>query len=101
MRNVDGAGKEFNGRPFPLMPQIIQDANRNPPIDHPRLRTGGDVGVRTVLPRARKEQHLFSYVGRHIRMNKMVNVLANTGSLPQGGPVVDENAHDGRVQSRR
>jgi hypothetical protein len=34
-------------------------------------------------------------------MNKLVDVLADAGSLPQGGPVVDEDAHDGRVQSRR
>jgi hypothetical protein len=30
----------------------------------------------------------------------LMDVLAHAGSLPQGGPVVDEDAHDGRVQSQ-
>jgi hypothetical protein len=29
-----------------------------------------------------------------------MNVFADAGALPQRGPVVDEDAHDGRVQSQ-
>lgn len=39
-------------------------------------------------------------IGRCISARQLVNVLSDTGTLPQGGPVIDEDAHDGRVQSQ-
>ena len=98
--DVDGASQRFNRRPLAAMPQIRQNANRYPPIDHARSYARGDLGMRTVFPGTREQKHLFVGVSGRIRTNEVVNILADPGSVPQGGPVVDEDAHDGRVQSR-
>jgi len=100
VRDVDGARQPFGRRPFAAVPEIVQNADGNPPVDDARARVGGDGRRRTILPGAREQQHLVVTVCSGVRANQLVDVLANAGSLPQRGPVVDEDAHNGRVQSQ-
>ena len=68
-------------------------------IDHSSTGLLGYISCRSIFPGTREEQDLFAIGGR-ISARQLVNVLADTGTLPQGGPVIDEDAHDGRVQSQ-
>lgn len=69
------------------------------PIDHSTTGLAGDVSRGSIFPGAGEEEDLVT-ISRCIGARQLVNVLADTGTLPQGGPVIDEDAHDGRVQSQ-
>ena len=99
MHDIDRSRQHFRRRPLVAMPEIIQHADGDAPVDHARTGFILDACRRAVLPGAREEQDLVT-VDRRVRTNQLMDVLAHAGSLPQGGPVVDEDAHDGRVQSQ-
>src|SRR6185503_9640101 len=75
-------------------------AYRDPSIDHARPQRGREAGVRPVLPRA-GEHGDFVPVGRRVGPNQLVDVFADAGTLPQGRPVVDEDAHVSRYDRTR
>jgi hypothetical protein len=97
--DVDIACQHFRGRPLEPMPYVIQNANRDAPIDYSSTGLVGDISCRSIFPGAREEENLIA-IRRRIRARQLMNVLADTGTRPQGGPVIDEDAHDGRVQSQ-
>ena len=97
--DVDVACEHFSRWPLEPMPQVIQNTNRDTPIDHSTTGLAGDVSRRSIFPGAGEEEDLIT-ISRCISARQLVNVLADTGTLPQGGPVIDEDAHDGRVQSQ-
>ena len=99
VRDVDGPGQHLDGRPFQPVPQVIQHADGNAAIDHAPAGLVRYILCGSIFPGAGEEEDLFA-VSRRIRARQLVDVLADTGTLPQGGAVVDEDAHDGRVQSQ-
>ena len=99
VRDVDVAGQHFSRRPLEPMPEVIQNADRDAPIDDASTDLVGYGSCRPIFPGTREEEKLFA-ISRRISARQLVNVLADTGTLPQGGPVIDEDAHDGRVQSQ-
>ena len=68
-------------------------------IDHSSPDLVACISRRSILPRTREEQDLVG-ISRRVSARQLMNVLTDTGALPQGGPVIDEDAHDGRVQSQ-
>jgi hypothetical protein len=95
--NVHVSDEHFHRWPLESMPSVIQNANRNASIDYARAGFDGDARCGTIFPGAGKEENVVA-VNRCIGAYQLMNVLADAGTLAQGGPVVDEDAHNGRVQ---
>jgi len=86
----------LDGRPLEAVPGPIEQANRDPPVD---IRDRADVARRQpVFPRAGEERDrvgAFAACGRagRKRPRQFVHVFAHAGPFPEGGTVVEEDAH--------
>ena len=92
MDDVELAGEVLDGGPFEPMPEIIEDAHRDPAIDDPCAERGTGPGRGTVLPGARKDGDAV-IVRSGVGTDHLVHVFADTRARAKGGTIVDQDAH--------
>ena len=110
---VGPAGEPLDRRPAGALPAGVEQPDRDPAVDHPDARTqvGNGGGRRAVLPGTGEDVHAVGVgagaaVARPAfdrpvhpllgeRPGQLVHVFADTGPLPQRGPVVDQDPHGG------
>lgn len=96
-----GGGQPLDRRPFQPMPGVVQEPDRDAPVD--RDSSGDLTGRQPVFPRRGEENEpLPVWLCGHEGAHRFVNVFADSGPLAERGSVVDENPHHGtrRMLSR-
>jgi hypothetical protein len=92
MDDIRRAGECFNRRPPRPVPQQIQQSDGDTAVDDPRTEARAERTIGTVLPRARKECDVAG-IRCGVGLYEPMNVFADSGALPERGPVVDEDSH--------
>src|SRR5436190_14062984 len=90
------ARQHVDGRPFQPMPEKVEESNGNAAIDEDGVSEIA-IGWQAILPGAREQRELeLRAVGRkqsQERFRELVYILADTGSLPERGTVVQQGPH--------
>ena len=89
---IDASGNRFDRRPFRAVPQQVQHPHRDAPVDDGTPSSDETCGSGRSFHELVKIGHLAGIRGR-VGPDELMDVLADPGALPQGGPVVDENSH--------
>jgi len=92
MCHIHRTSECLNRRPFVAMPEVIQDAHGDPSIDDLRADFGRESRSRPVLPRARKRYYVID-IESCIGANQLMDVFTHASTVSQGGPIVDDDAH--------
>ena len=81
------------------MPAVVQHPYGYAAIKNVCTKLAAQIARRPILPRTGEDQDVVASCGGRVGTHELMDVLTDAGSRPQRGPVVDEDAHLGRVQS--